>query len=597
MKSIRLSLVVYFLLLLALALGVISALVYRMASRALWAKEESTRALLIGQHAAQCQAERDQLDEHILRRARTLARLAQAQSGRNRFQDLLCLGLLAAPLNPHGQLLMPVWLAEGTDGPVTHHLRWPPIIRIEFADDVISRQDEGHATEYFQIYSELGHPLQHSASLGDKSFTLDPAMRSQLGLFEWHLDDAEVQPGVSVRRVTLKAPVSRFRILQWVPPSERRQPPERRPPAPEPPRPAVARPRETPRATERPVPALFIQCASDINRRDAALEGFQAKLDEDLANLGEETGVTLSTLRQRLGWISLVTFAATVVGGFWLVQLGLSPLRRLSEAVSKVSVKDFRLPLERRRLPRELRPIVGRLTQTLDLLRRAFAREKQAAADISHELRTPVAALLATTELALRKPRNSEEYRQFLADCQGSGKQMAQLVERLLALARLDAGSDVVRLQQVDVAALAEQCVDMLRPLAESRGLSLRVHCPGPASMPADPDKLREVLTNLLHNAIEYNRPEGSIDVSVERQNGLMRLQVHDTGIGITPEVREHLFERFYRGDASRQADGLHAGLGLAIVKGYVELLHGTIDIDSAPGKGSTFRVHLPVKE
>src|SRR5262249_50615305 len=163
--------------------------------------------------------------------------------------------------------------------------------------------------------------------------------------------------------------------------------------------------------------------------------------------------------------------------------------------------------------------------------KRAFAREKQAAADISHELRTPLAALLTTIEVALRKPRSSEEYRDVLGDCHTTGKQISQLVERLLALARLDAGVDRLRPQQVDVPALPEQCPALVRPLAEARGLTLRVHCTGPAPLTADPDKLREVLTNLLHNAIEYNKPNGAVDLTVQRENGTLKVEVSDTGV------------------------------------------------------------------
>jgi heavy metal sensor kinase len=294
--------------------------------------------------------------------------------------------------------------------------------------------------------------------------------------------------------------------------------------------------------------------------------------------------------------ISGVTFAATVLGGFALVWLGLRPLRRLSDAVSRVSTKDFRLPLDdRRRLPNELRPIAERLTQTLDMLKRAFAREKQAAADISHELRTPLAALMTTLDVALKKPRSPEEYRELLEDCRLSGQQMSRLVERLLALARLDAGVDTLRTQQIDVAGLAERCAAVVRPLADARGLTLRVHRDGPTPMQADPNKLSEVVTNLLHNAIQYNRPSGSVDLTVERENGHLKLEVSDTGIGIGPEARSHIFERFFRADPSRQSDGLNAGLGLAIVKGYVDLMGGTISVESAEGVGSTFRVELPM--
>jgi signal transduction histidine kinase len=284
------------------------------------------------------------------------------------------------------------------------------------------------------------------------------------------------------------------------------------------------------------------------------------------------------------------------LGGWVLVGLGLAPLRRLSDAVSRVSERDFRLSVDAARLPRELRTIHDRLTQTLDLLRRAFAREKQAAADISHELRTPLAALLTTIDIALRKTRTPERYDELLRDCQRIGRQMSQLVERLLALARLDAGADAVRPQDVDAAALAEQCVALVRPLAQTRGLSLSMHSDGPVRVRTDPDKLREMVTSLLHNAIEYNRPDGRVDVTVARDNGRLRVDVSDTGVGIDPKAREHIFERFYRADDSRHADGLHAGLGLSIVKGYADLLGGTVAVDSTEGQGSRFRIELPIK-
>src|SRR5262249_39209702 len=163
------------------------------------------------------------------------------------------------------------------------------------------------------------------------------------------------------------------------------------------------------------------------------------------------------------------------------------------------------------------------------------------------ELRTPLAALLTTIEVGLRKPRSGEEYRELLADCHATGQQMSQLVERLLALARLDAGVDTLRPREVDVSALADQCATLVRPLAEARGLSLRVQRNGPLPLKTDPDKLREILTNLLHNAIEYNRPNGSVELAVEQQNGRLQVEVRDTGIGIAPEARAHIFERFYR--------------------------------------------------
>jgi signal transduction histidine kinase len=350
-----------------------------------------------------------------------------------------------------------------------------------------------------------------------------------------------------------------------------------------------------------------------------------------------ESQATLVRVRNRLLLIGAITFAATVLGSFWLVRLGLLPLRRLSDAVSRVSPRDFRLPLQNKKMPTELQPIVARLDDTLDMLKRAFDREKKATADISHELRTPLAALLATTELALRKQRSAEEYREMIEDCRLSAQQMNQAVDRLLTLARLDAGVEVLRSQKVDVAVLAGTCAAVVRPLAEARGLTLNFHDhttdelaqavfaatsphgPGgpngkrntaqnagerfgclvsgprlPALVNTDPDKLREVLTNLLHNAIQYNRPDGTIDLSVAREDGQVVIEVSDTGIGMSPEARAQVFERFYRADPSRGTDGLHAGLGLAIVKEYVELMGATLEVESEEGAGSTFRLVLP---
>src|SRR5262249_47557282 len=151
--------------------------------------------------------------------------------------------------------------------------------------------------------------------------------------------------------------------------------------------------------------------------------------------------------------------------------------------------------------------------------------------------------------------------------------------------------------REFDVATLTEQCTTLMRPLADARGLALEVKRNGPIPIVSDPDKLREVLTNLLHNAIEYNRPDGKVEVSVAQQNGHLEVEVRDTGIGIAPEARGHIFERFYRADPSRRAEGLHAGLGLAIVKGYVDLMGGTISVDSSVGQGSVFRLQLPIQK
>jgi signal transduction histidine kinase len=342
------------------------------------------------------------------------------------------------------------------------------------------------------------------------------------------------------------------------------------------------------------LPRIYVQCARPDREIQHRLQQLAEERDQELAELTADIRAVRHQLRQRIAGVGLVAFLAVAAGGPILVGRGLRPLGKLSDAVSRVSEKDFKLPHDGSDLSAELAPIHARLTQTLDLLRRAFAREKQAVADISHELRTPIAALLATMDVALMKPRDPEQYRTCLQECRLIARQLGQLVERIMTLATLDAGNDRLDVGPVQVHELASACVAVIRPLASTNQITIDYDVPPELVMETDAGKLREVLTNLLHNAVEYNRPGGLVELSIWTQQHEVIVQVRDTGIGMTPEVMEKIFERFYRADASRHAAGVHAGLGLAIVKEYVERLGGTIEVESQPGVGSTFRVRLP---
>ncbi len=603
MRSIRLSLVMSFLALLAAALGLIGVLANRTMLQALLERNERDRVLLRVVHESRVREAEESLDRGLYRRATTLAKVAKSQSGTSILQEfrepiVLLSGLFgqtaysALPLFP----LQPMWGLR-LDNPLTQHLRFMSFVTIHDAELIMSAPDPEdtsakHAREYYQVYNERGIPTQHSEVLPEGVFALDQKTHDELEPFVQVYDWSEIASGPRLRRITLRVPIPAYRAYWGTmprpgprrenrPPVPRTQPPP--PPASDRPPPSVAK-----------VPTFFIQCATETDIHVERIQRYRDDLQRDLANLDVESQRALAHLSRQLWLVGLLTFAATLIGGFWLVRLGLSPLQRLTKAVSQVSERDFRLPVGERPMPRELTPIVKRLSETLDQLRRAFEREKQAAADISHELRTPLSALLATTDVALKKDRTTDEYRAALKDCRASGRQMSQLVERLLALARLDAGVDPLQRKDVEVTEVAEVCAEMIRPLAEAKGLQLRYHEAPPVTVRTDPDKLHEVLSNLLHNAIEYNREHGSIDVRVVRDNGSVVLEVADTGIGISPAQRERIFERFYRADPSRQADGLHAGLGLAITKSYVELMGGRISVDSHEGAGSTFRIELP---
>jgi len=589
MKSIRLSLVLYFLVLLAGALGAVSWLVYESTSRTLRKRELRMQELVHAQYQASCHEKRTALDQRVLGQAQTLASMARTT---HHLESLLPLGMLGAATMPQGQYLVPLWLAEGTNIKMMTDLRSPEV-HLKSAEDLIPEPPDGKPQEYYEVFRSQGQSLARSKSLADQHFLLDEDFQKNAPAEVPHFDDVDLGTGPKVRRVTLKFHVKRERgaqiALHWLLQPKRTffKGPSPRPGS-NPPRFGLGNYEFS--------PALFVQYARDSALLGADLQSLGKQRDEQLAALEDETLADLANLRQKLWWISLATFLGILTGSLLLIHLGLAPLARLSDAVSRVSPRDFRLKLDTKNLPRELLPIADRLGQTLEQLKQAFAREKQATADISHELRTPLAALLTTVEVALRKQRTPEQYREMLEDCQYSGQQMMQLVERLMALARLDSGADRLQTGPVDVADLARKCANLVRPLAEARGVTIALHADKPVRVQADSVKICEVLNNLLHNAIQYNKPNGSIDLSVHRENGHVLLEVSDTGIGISAEARGHIFERFYRADPSRHSDTPNAGLGLSIVKSYIDLMGGKIDVDSSSA-GSTFRVQVPAVE
>ena len=540
MKSIRLSLMVCFLGLLALAFGAVSVLVYHTTYQTLLAKKAATAELIEAQYRENCTKARERVDTALLAQATALSSVVDFPRKPSPHELTLGFALMNS-LTPMGRFTVTAWGPSRRDGtfglekapgPYGRDLYQRYYSERKFNDEALDQVVDPQVANFCQINSLLG-PSYHSPSLRQDSRSLPfDAAAAPHRVIGWEYDEVLLGEDETLRRVTLTAPYPRFFHFGFFFPGPRsgRGPDSRDGDKDKPPPP---RPEPTLR------PAIVVQCAVDTARLNAILTDLAAHHEHEMTQLDAETKESLSSLSNRLLAIFVATFAATAVGGLILVSLGLTPLGRLSDAVSRVSEKDFRLQLGKGRLPVELKPIAARLGLTLEQLRQAFAREKQAAADISHELRTPLAALLTTIDVTLKKPRSAEDYREVLQDCRASGQQMSRLVERLLVLARLDAGVDPLRKRPFDLADLADQCTNMVRPLAQARSLLLTFENPGPTNLETDPDKLREVLNNLLHNAIQYNRPNGSVELKVVRHNGSVRMQVRDTGIGIPPEARD----------------------------------------------------------
>lgn len=280
-------------------------------------------------------------------------------------------------------------------------------------------------------------------------------------------------------------------------------------------------------------------------------------------------------------------------GGWWFVGRSLRPVFEISATAAKISAGDLSQRINVAEAESELGQLAAVLNSTFARLETAFAQQKQFAADAAHELRTPVSVLLTQTQTALTRERDAASYKQTVEACQRAAQRMRKLIESLLALARFDAGQEVLNRRRFDFSGTVGECVEMLQPLADERGVKLLIEA-RPLEITGDCERLAQVVTNLLTNAIQYNHPGGEARVKLDSQSGLAVLTVADTGQGIAAENLPRVFDRFFRADESRTGAG-NAGLGLAISKAIVEAHGGTIEVASEVNVGTTFTVRLPV--
>lgn len=283
-----------------------------------------------------------------------------------------------------------------------------------------------------------------------------------------------------------------------------------------------------------------------------------------------------------------------VVGGGWLSGRTIRPIAKMSETAKNISVENLSQRLDLQETDSELGQLAHVLNQTFDRLEASFEQQARFTADASHELRTPLSVIVSQIELALSKPRSREDYLSALEACQRAARRMRTLVDSLLLLARFDSGQPELKRDSLDLSEIANESVELLRPLAEERQITLGSETT-PVPFVGDRERLGQVVTNLVSNAIRYNQEGGRVDVRVERSNGDVLLSVTDTGIGIPERDLPHIFDRFFRVDRARsRADG-GSGLGLAICQSVVEAHGGQITARSEPQRGTTLEVRLPL--
>jgi heavy metal sensor kinase len=289
-----------------------------------------------------------------------------------------------------------------------------------------------------------------------------------------------------------------------------------------------------------------------------------------------------------------VALAATGLVGWFLARKSLLPVERMTAEAQAIEIDRLDERIAVPKASDELRRLAVTLNAMLDRLELGVAEKHQLVSDASHELRTPLAVMRAELDVSLRGDELTPEARAVLESTREEVWRMSRTVENLLTLAQADEGRLPLLVRRVELREAIDQAARPLQPLAEAKALRLEVRGSGEAAA-ADPERLHQALTNLLENAIKYTPGGGVVRVSSWARDGEAGVTVADDGPGIPADVRERVFDRFYRVDSARGRDAGGSGLGLAICREIVRAHGGRLWVDAAPGGGSAFNIALPI--
>jgi signal transduction histidine kinase len=320
--------------------------------------------------------------------------------------------------------------------------------------------------------------------------------------------------------------------------------------------------------------------------------------DGMLFQVGKSTERRNDLLR-RFRRVLLLNLLAIVLiglaGGAILTTSALKPVRLLADTVRgilRTGRTDARVPVQE--TGDALAELGGLVNGMLDRIDAVLAGMRGALDNVAHDLRTPMTRLRGIAESALAS-KDPATLREALADCLEESDRVVAMLNTLMDISEAETGTMALKREPTDLAELVRQTVDLYEDLAEERGVRIDVDVPSDIRVSVDRNRMRQVLANLLDNAVKYTPGGGRIDVAAFADDTGVRMTVADTGIGIPPEELPHIWDRLYRGDKSRAERGL--GLGLSLVRAIVEAHGGRVEVSSRPGSGSRFEIHLPAAE
>ena len=262
---------------------------------------------------------------------------------------------------------------------------------------------------------------------------------------------------------------------------------------------------------------------------------------------------------------------------------------RTAEDISKGSY-DRRVKVEGRF--KEIEKLGATFNTMLDCIQTLLKSMKEINDNIAHDLRSPLARIRGIAEMTLLRDKSIEDYRDMAVSTIEECDTLIDMINTMLDITEAEAGVKEIKTEEIDLVSLISDACDLFRPIAEDKKIDLKAFLPEVLNWKSDRRKLQRIVTNMLENAIKYTPEKGAVTISASTVNGEVRIDVQDTGMGISEKDLPHIFERFYRCDRSRSYGGV--GLGLSLVKAYTESLKGTIHVQSILNQGSIFSLRLP---
>ena len=315
-----------------------------------------------------------------------------------------------------------------------------------------------------------------------------------------------------------------------------------------------------------------------------------------------ETGAPMDDVQAHLRqWLRFLLVVLPVVaalalgGGSYLVKRALLPVDRIAASAKRIGSQNLSERLPVARTGDELERLSIALNHMVQRLDEAFQYSRRFMADASHELRTPLTVLRGELESFIQEPTLAPEWRERLGSALEEVERLAGIVEGLFAISRLDAGEAASEWVKLDLARLAAATADQMSLLADDKNIQVTCAAAEPVWVEGDQARLKQVVVNLLDNAIKYTLQGGAVALTVSANHSKAVLEVADNGIGIPAEALPRVFDRFFRVDKARSRELGGAGLGLSIVKSICTAHHGRVEAKSLPGQGSRFRVELPL--